>query len=168
MKKESNGIGENKNSKKISKNNKIISSVLAITMCCQSFVGAKLPLNTDGKVNVVVNVFKSVDDDMEVNSSFDIDKSENSLKGSKGENDNEDFSEKLEYIPKCEKREKLEKFKEKNSKIKQIFKQIWCFSKDMVRVAGAAAAGVYVSAILIVLFCVAIAPLVMIVQYIVS
>ncbi|BED91525.1 MAG: hypothetical protein CfP315_0013 [Candidatus Improbicoccus pseudotrichonymphae] len=40
MKKESNGIGENKNSKKISKNNKIISSILAITMCCQSFVGA--------------------------------------------------------------------------------------------------------------------------------
>ncbi|BED92068.1 MAG: hypothetical protein CfP315_0646 [Candidatus Improbicoccus pseudotrichonymphae] len=40
MKKESNGIGENKNSKKISKNNKIISSILAIIMCCQSFVGA--------------------------------------------------------------------------------------------------------------------------------
>ncbi|BED92220.1 MAG: hypothetical protein CfP315_0823 [Candidatus Improbicoccus pseudotrichonymphae] len=40
MKKESNGIGENKNSKKISKNNKIISSILAVIMCCQSFVGA--------------------------------------------------------------------------------------------------------------------------------
>ncbi|BED92073.1 MAG: hypothetical protein CfP315_0654 [Candidatus Improbicoccus pseudotrichonymphae] len=52
MKKESNGIGENKNSKKISKNNKIISSILAVVMCCQSFVGA-VSLNTDGKVNVV-------------------------------------------------------------------------------------------------------------------
>ncbi|BED91899.1 MAG: hypothetical protein CfP315_0444 [Candidatus Improbicoccus pseudotrichonymphae] len=40
MKKESNGIGENKNSKKINKNNKIISSILAVVMCCQSFVGA--------------------------------------------------------------------------------------------------------------------------------
>ncbi|BED92304.1 MAG: hypothetical protein CfP315_0924 [Candidatus Improbicoccus pseudotrichonymphae] len=40
MKKESNGIGENKNSKKINKNNKIISSILAVIMCCQSFVGA--------------------------------------------------------------------------------------------------------------------------------
>ncbi|BED91799.1 MAG: hypothetical protein CfP315_0330 [Candidatus Improbicoccus pseudotrichonymphae] len=40
MKKESNGIGENKNSKKVSKNNKIISSILAVIMCCQSFVGA--------------------------------------------------------------------------------------------------------------------------------
>ncbi|BED92117.1 MAG: hypothetical protein CfP315_0703 [Candidatus Improbicoccus pseudotrichonymphae] len=40
MKKESNGIGENKNSKKISKNNKIISSILAVVMCCQSLVGA--------------------------------------------------------------------------------------------------------------------------------
>ncbi|BED92101.1 MAG: hypothetical protein CfP315_0685 [Candidatus Improbicoccus pseudotrichonymphae] len=40
MKKESNGIGENKNSKKINKNNKIISFILAIVMCCQPFVGA--------------------------------------------------------------------------------------------------------------------------------
>ncbi|BED92071.1 MAG: hypothetical protein CfP315_0651 [Candidatus Improbicoccus pseudotrichonymphae] len=38
MKKESNGIGENKNSKKISKNNKIISSILAVIMCCQPLV----------------------------------------------------------------------------------------------------------------------------------
>ncbi|BED91910.1 MAG: hypothetical protein CfP315_0457 [Candidatus Improbicoccus pseudotrichonymphae] len=39
MKKE-NSIDDNKNSKKISKNNKIISSILAVIMCCQSFVGA--------------------------------------------------------------------------------------------------------------------------------
>ncbi|BED92013.1 MAG: hypothetical protein CfP315_0582 [Candidatus Improbicoccus pseudotrichonymphae] len=38
MKKESNGIGENKNSKKISKNNKIISSILAVAMCFQPVV----------------------------------------------------------------------------------------------------------------------------------
>ncbi|BED92257.1 MAG: hypothetical protein CfP315_0868 [Candidatus Improbicoccus pseudotrichonymphae] len=50
MKKE-NSIDDNKNSKKISKNNKIISSILAVIMCCQSLVGA-VPLNTDGKVNV--------------------------------------------------------------------------------------------------------------------
>ncbi|BED91868.1 MAG: hypothetical protein CfP315_0407 [Candidatus Improbicoccus pseudotrichonymphae] len=43
MKKESNGIGENKNSKKINKNNKIISSILAVAMCCQSLVGAVKP-----------------------------------------------------------------------------------------------------------------------------
>ncbi|BED92232.1 MAG: hypothetical protein CfP315_0838 [Candidatus Improbicoccus pseudotrichonymphae] len=47
MKKESNGIGENKNSKKINKNNKIISSILAVTMCCQSFVGA---VGSDGQL----------------------------------------------------------------------------------------------------------------------
>ncbi|BED91529.1 MAG: hypothetical protein CfP315_0017 [Candidatus Improbicoccus pseudotrichonymphae] len=57
MKKESNGIGENKNSKKISKNNKIISSILAIVMCCQSFVGAVEPsLNTNSRDNVVESV----------------------------------------------------------------------------------------------------------------
>ncbi|BED92081.1 MAG: hypothetical protein CfP315_0663 [Candidatus Improbicoccus pseudotrichonymphae] len=50
MKKESNGIGENKNSKKISKNNKIISSILAVAMCCQSLVGAVGPsLNADNR-----------------------------------------------------------------------------------------------------------------------
>ncbi|BED92314.1 MAG: hypothetical protein CfP315_0939 [Candidatus Improbicoccus pseudotrichonymphae] len=38
MKKESNGIGENKNSKKISKNNKIISSILAVIMYFQPVV----------------------------------------------------------------------------------------------------------------------------------
>ncbi|BED91916.1 MAG: hypothetical protein CfP315_0467 [Candidatus Improbicoccus pseudotrichonymphae] len=38
MKKESNGIGENKNSKKINKNNKIISSILAVAMCFQPVV----------------------------------------------------------------------------------------------------------------------------------
>ncbi|BED91756.1 MAG: hypothetical protein CfP315_0281 [Candidatus Improbicoccus pseudotrichonymphae] len=86
MKKESNGIGENKNSKKINKNNKIISSILAIAMCCQSLVGA-VPLNTDGKVNVVAGppVSDSID-------------SENNLKDSKGkdEGDNKDFIKKKE------------------------------------------------------------------------
>ncbi|BED91582.1 MAG: hypothetical protein CfP315_0081 [Candidatus Improbicoccus pseudotrichonymphae] len=38
MKKEK--ISNNENNKKISKNNKIISSILAVAMCCQSFVGA--------------------------------------------------------------------------------------------------------------------------------
>ncbi|BED92318.1 MAG: hypothetical protein CfP315_0943 [Candidatus Improbicoccus pseudotrichonymphae] len=41
MKKEK--ISNNENNKKISKNNKIISSILAITMCCQSLVGAVKP-----------------------------------------------------------------------------------------------------------------------------
>ncbi|BED91524.1 MAG: hypothetical protein CfP315_0012 [Candidatus Improbicoccus pseudotrichonymphae] len=50
MKKESNGIGENKNSKKISKNNKIISSVLVVIMCCQSFVGANPNSDNSGFV----------------------------------------------------------------------------------------------------------------------
>ncbi|BED92102.1 MAG: hypothetical protein CfP315_0686 [Candidatus Improbicoccus pseudotrichonymphae] len=80
MKKE-NSIDDNKNSKKISKNNKIISSILAVIMCCQSFVGAGPPLNTDGKVNVAgPPVSDSID-------------SENDLKDSEGkdEGDNKDF-----------------------------------------------------------------------------
>ncbi|BED92012.1 MAG: rab family small GTPase [Candidatus Improbicoccus pseudotrichonymphae] len=82
MKKESNGIGENKNSKKISKNNKIISSILAIVMCCQPLVGA-VPLNTDDKVNIA---------GPPINDNID---SENDLKDSEGEDegDNKDFSE---------------------------------------------------------------------------
>ncbi|BED92300.1 MAG: hypothetical protein CfP315_0920 [Candidatus Improbicoccus pseudotrichonymphae] len=48
MKKE-NSIDDNKNSKKISKNNKIISSILAVIMCCRSLVGAvDPPLAVDG------------------------------------------------------------------------------------------------------------------------
>ncbi|BED92116.1 MAG: hypothetical protein CfP315_0702 [Candidatus Improbicoccus pseudotrichonymphae] len=36
-------ISNNENNKKISKNNKIISSILAIVMCCQPLVGAVKP-----------------------------------------------------------------------------------------------------------------------------
>ncbi|BED91719.1 MAG: Rab-family small GTPase [Candidatus Improbicoccus pseudotrichonymphae] len=77
MKKESNGIGENKNSKKISKNNKIISSILAVIMCCQSFVGAGPPLNTDNTVDIV-----------ESSISKNENKNENGLKGSEDGNEN--------------------------------------------------------------------------------
>ncbi|BED91559.1 MAG: Ras family protein [Candidatus Improbicoccus pseudotrichonymphae] len=85
MKKESNGIGENKNSKKINKNNKIISSILAVVMCCQPLVGA-VPLNTDGKVNIAGSPVSDNSDNID---------SENDLKVSEGEDegDNKDFSE---------------------------------------------------------------------------
>ncbi|BED92243.1 MAG: small GTP-binding protein [Candidatus Improbicoccus pseudotrichonymphae] len=88
MKKESNGIGENKNSKKISKNNKIISSILAVIMCCQSLVGA-VPLNTDGKVNVAGSPVSDNSDNID---------SENDLKDSEGEDEgnNKDFIKKKE------------------------------------------------------------------------
>ncbi|BED92256.1 MAG: hypothetical protein CfP315_0867 [Candidatus Improbicoccus pseudotrichonymphae] len=52
MKKE-NSIDDNKNSNKINKNNKIISSILAVIMCCQSLVVA-VPLNTDDANNDVI------------------------------------------------------------------------------------------------------------------
>ncbi|BED91876.1 MAG: hypothetical protein CfP315_0418 [Candidatus Improbicoccus pseudotrichonymphae] len=48
------------------KNNKIISFILAIVMCCRSFVGA-VPLNTDGKVNVA----EPVSDDMGIDDILD-------------------------------------------------------------------------------------------------
>ncbi|BED92183.1 MAG: hypothetical protein CfP315_0781 [Candidatus Improbicoccus pseudotrichonymphae] len=70
MKKESNGIGENKNSKKISKNNKIISSILAVAMCCQSLVGAVKPdsqlvdsKEIDSKKNVEITEDKNENKD---------------------------------------------------------------------------------------------------------
>ncbi|BED91759.1 MAG: hypothetical protein CfP315_0284 [Candidatus Improbicoccus pseudotrichonymphae] len=62
MKKESNGIGENKNSKKISKNNKIISSILAVAMCCQSFVVAVKPDEFVGNNDGIVEETKGKED----------------------------------------------------------------------------------------------------------
>ncbi|BED92020.1 MAG: Rab family GTPase [Candidatus Improbicoccus pseudotrichonymphae] len=82
MKKESNGVGENKNSKKINKNNKIISSILAVVMCCQSFVGAGPPLNTDNTVDIV-----------ESSISKNENENENGLKGSEDDNENSNVKE---------------------------------------------------------------------------
>ncbi|BED91798.1 MAG: hypothetical protein CfP315_0329 [Candidatus Improbicoccus pseudotrichonymphae] len=84
MKKESNGIGENKNSKKISKNNKIISSILAVVMCCQSFVGAvDPPLAVDGSefVEPVGKDLKNDNNNLESSS-----KDENNYKDGEDEN----------------------------------------------------------------------------------
>ncbi|BED91573.1 MAG: hypothetical protein CfP315_0072 [Candidatus Improbicoccus pseudotrichonymphae] len=84
MKKESNGIGENKNSKKISKNNKIISSILAVVMCCQSLVGAvDLPLTVDDS-KFVEPVGKDLENDNDNLESSSED--ENNYKDGEGEN----------------------------------------------------------------------------------
>ncbi|BED91987.1 MAG: Rab family GTPase [Candidatus Improbicoccus pseudotrichonymphae] len=81
MKKE-NSIDDNKNNKKINKSNKIISSVLAVVMCCQSFVGAGPPLNTDNTVDIV-----------ESSISKNENENENGLKGSEDDNENSNVKE---------------------------------------------------------------------------
>ncbi|BED92182.1 MAG: Ras family protein [Candidatus Improbicoccus pseudotrichonymphae] len=81
MKKE-NSIDDNKNNKKINKSNKIISSVLAVIMCCQSFVGAGPPLNTDNTVGIV-----------ESSISKNENENENGLKGSEDDNENSNVKE---------------------------------------------------------------------------
>ncbi|BED92004.1 MAG: hypothetical protein CfP315_0572 [Candidatus Improbicoccus pseudotrichonymphae] len=88
MKKESNGIGENKNSKKINKNNKIISSILAVIMCCQSFVGAFVSDDqlVDNKKTVKIMKYKDKDG-VEI-SEDENDVKENDKGGGEGENKN--------------------------------------------------------------------------------
>ncbi|BED91579.1 MAG: hypothetical protein CfP315_0078 [Candidatus Improbicoccus pseudotrichonymphae] len=85
MRKESNGIGENKNSKKISKNNKIISSILAIIMCCQPLVGA---VGSGGQLvdnKKTVGIMKYKDED-----GVEIPENENDVKeNDKGEGEGE-------------------------------------------------------------------------------
>ncbi|BED91736.1 MAG: hypothetical protein CfP315_0254 [Candidatus Improbicoccus pseudotrichonymphae] len=91
MKKESNGIGENKNSKKISKNNKIISSILAVVMCCQSFVGAVgPPLAVDGSefVEPVGKDLKNDNNNLESSS-----EDENNYKDGENKNSEDENSE---------------------------------------------------------------------------
>ncbi|BED92005.1 MAG: hypothetical protein CfP315_0573 [Candidatus Improbicoccus pseudotrichonymphae] len=83
MKKESNGIGENKNSKKISKNNKIISSILAVAMCCQSFV---VDVKPDSQLVNTVEIMKYKDEGNEdENDVKENDEDENDDKSKKGD-----------------------------------------------------------------------------------
>ncbi|BED91720.1 MAG: hypothetical protein CfP315_0236 [Candidatus Improbicoccus pseudotrichonymphae] len=104
MKKESNGIGENKNSKKISKNNKIISSILAVVMCCQSLVGAVKPdsqlvdsKETDSKETVEIMEGKDKD-------GVEISEDKNDVKENdedEGEDENEDKSKNKSFLVKA-------------------------------------------------------------------
>ncbi|BED91965.1 MAG: hypothetical protein CfP315_0524 [Candidatus Improbicoccus pseudotrichonymphae] len=105
MRKESNGIGENKNSKKISKNNKIISSILAVIMCCQSLVGAVKPDSqpVDSKEmdsKETVEIMESKDKD-----GVEISEDEDDVKENdedEGEDKNENESKKDDTVDKSE------------------------------------------------------------------
>ncbi|BED91849.1 MAG: hypothetical protein CfP315_0382 [Candidatus Improbicoccus pseudotrichonymphae] len=97
MKKESNGIGENKNSKKISKNNKIISSILVVAMCCQSFVGVVTSDSqlVDSKKTVETTECGDLEDK---NDDKENDEDENENKNEVDGNTGEDSEDKSESI----------------------------------------------------------------------
>ncbi|BED92283.1 MAG: hypothetical protein CfP315_0897 [Candidatus Improbicoccus pseudotrichonymphae] len=104
MKKE-NSIDDNKNSKKISKNNKIISSILAVVMCCQSFVGvvtsdSQLVDSKETNSKETVEIMEGKDKDGVEISEDEDDVKKNDEDEDEGEGENEDESKKNDAVDK--------------------------------------------------------------------